>query len=77
MARDLYEVFRINVQQRLDDLGMRRSDLAEELGVTSSYVSQVLNGHRKPGIDTLAEWAKVLRISAPALITEEIFSRAS
>ena len=70
MARDIYEVFVENVTNRMGELAMSRADLAIEMGVTKSAVTQLLNGYRKPGIDVIAKCAKALRCSPDLLIRE-------
>ncbi len=43
--------FGIEVKKRLLDIGMKQSELAEKIGVSESYISEVLNGKRD-AIDT-------------------------
>lgn len=41
------------VQEALDDAGITRAEIAEQLGTTRSYVSQVLNGSTNMTLKTL------------------------
>lgn len=43
--------------------GVNRSELARECGLTRSYVSQVLNGKREPGISVARTVAKKLGVT--------------
>jgi len=49
-------------------LGITQAELAVRLRVTPSYVSQILNGHRRPGLDNLEAFAKVLSVEPADLI---------
>lgn len=43
--------FGIEVKKRLLDIGMKQTELAEKVGVSESYISEVLSGKRD-AIDT-------------------------
>ncbi len=43
--------FGIEVKKRLLDIGMKQTELAEKIGVSESYISEVLSGKRD-AIDT-------------------------
>ena len=68
MSQQLYDAFCENVKARMTKLGITRTQLAEQLGVTSSFVSQILNGHRRPGLDSLDAFAKALKTQPSELI---------
>jgi transcriptional regulator with XRE-family HTH domain len=68
MSARIYAAFVENVRQRMADRGMNQADLAERLGVTKSYVSQILSGHRRPGLDTLETFAAVFGADPADLI---------
>jgi len=68
MSARIYTAFVENVRERMDDLGLSQKNLAERLGVTQSYVSQILSGHRRPGLDSLDDFARVLEIDPADLI---------
>ena len=70
MSQRIYTAFVANVRERMAELELSQSDLAELLGVTRSYVSQILSGHRRPGLDTLETFANVLKIKPEDLIRE-------
>jgi len=68
MPADLYRIFCENVNDRLSELGWSRADLASKMDVTIAYVTNYLNGHRRPGIDVIARFAKALRVEADTLL---------
>ena len=68
MSKRLYAAFVANVRNRMADLALSQKDLAERLGVTQGYVSQILSGHRRPGLDTLDDFARVLDTEPSDLI---------
>jgi transcriptional regulator with XRE-family HTH domain len=59
----------------MEELDLSQSELAKQLKVTPSFVSQLLNGHLRPGLDTLDNFAKALKCEAADLI--RIFSRTA
>lgn len=68
MSNRIYTVFVQNVRDRMATLRINQSKLAEALGVTEGYVSQILNGHRRPGLDSLESFADALSIDPSELI---------
>ena len=54
---------------------LSQSDLAKKLKVTPSFVSQMLSGHRNPGLESLAEFSKALGVQ-PADLLEENNSKS-
>lgn len=68
MSARLYNAFVSNVRDRMAELGLSQKDLADQLGVTQGYVSQILSGHRRPGLDSLEDFARVLKTSPADLI---------
>lgn len=54
----LQEHFRRRVQAELDERDWSQSDLAREMGVTRSVVSQYLTGRITPGLDVVERFAK-------------------
>ena len=57
---------------RLEQVGQKvaavnRTRMARELGLDRSYVSQVLAGHRMPGLDVAAGIAKGVGVSIDGL----------
>lgn len=68
LAGKLLKVFRANVKQRLASMGWNQGDLAEEMGVTPSYITQILGRHRGVGLDVLENVANALDVPADELI---------
>lgn len=48
---------------KLDELGMKRSELAKKLGKKPSNVSRVLSGRANITLDTMAEYAAALKLN--------------
>jgi transcriptional regulator with XRE-family HTH domain len=70
MTQRIYGAFVANVRERMDDLGLSQKDLAAKLKVSPSYVSQMLSGHRRPGLDSLDEFATALDTEPADLIRQ-------
>ncbi len=80
MSARLAKAFRRNVRARMGTLGLTQEALAERLKCTPSFVSQLLSGHRNPGLNSLEDFAKALQIEASELIRppgEKNLARAS
>jgi transcriptional regulator with XRE-family HTH domain len=70
MTQRIYGAFVTNVRDRMADLDLSQKDLAVRLKVSPSYVSQILSGHRRPGLDSLDEFATALEIDPADLIRQ-------
>ena len=70
MSARLAKAFRRNVRVRMGELGLTQEALADRLKVTASFVSQMLSGHRNPGLNSLEDFSKALEIHASELIRE-------
>lgn len=68
LAGKLLPIFRENVETHLVKRGWTRADLAEQMEVTRSYVTQILGGHRGVGLDALESVADALNVPAADLI---------
>ena len=77
MSAKLAKAFRANVRERMSEAGLSQSELAEKLKVTPSFVSQMLSGHRDPGLDSLEQFAKVLGVKAADLLEEKILAKSA
>jgi transcriptional regulator with XRE-family HTH domain len=55
----------------MDEVNVSQSEIARRMGVTPSYVSQILSGHRRPGLDTLEAVADALGCDPAELIAAE------
>ncbi len=71
MSDRLASIFRRTVRARMEALGLNQQQLANRLKVTPSFVSQMLSGHRNPGLNSLEDFAKALGIDASDLIRGE------
>lgn len=64
----LHETFCENVRDLMSYHGMNQTDLANRLGVTQSFVSQLVSGKRKPGLGTIESVAHALGVDASRLL---------
>ena len=71
MSKVLQRRFVKRLRERMDATGVSQSELARRMGVTPSYVNQILSGHRHPGFETLEAVATALRCDAVDLISPE------
>jgi transcriptional regulator with XRE-family HTH domain len=71
MSVRLSNAFIRNVRERMAAQGLSQTDLAKRLKVTPSFVSQMLSGHRRPGLESLEDFAKALSCEAADLIAEK------
>jgi transcriptional regulator with XRE-family HTH domain len=55
-------VFVAEIQRILDNRKMTHKELAEQIGVSNSYISQVFNGHKALNFITIAKIQKALQI---------------
>lgn len=67
----IVEDFQENLVTLLKRKGMNQSELARKMGVTPSYVCQLLNGHTEPGIRVLERIANAIGVSACSLIQKK------
>ena len=77
MPGKLLPVFRANVQAQMDRRRWDRKDLADAMGVTRSYITQVLGGHRGVGLAAVDNFAAALEVESIALLTPPKRRRAS
>lgn len=66
MSQRLYSAFVANVTERMAILGLNRVQLADKLGVSKAHVSAMLSGRRRPGLNSLDDFARVLGVDDPA-----------
>jgi len=71
MSARLAAAFRRNVRSRMGELQMSQDALAKRLKVGKSFVSQMLSGHRRPGLESLESFAKALKVAEPAELIME------
>lgn len=69
-SETLAVAFRRNVRERMTSLGMSQAALAARMQVTPAFVSQMLSGHRNPGLNSLEDFARALDTSAADLLVD-------
>jgi transcriptional regulator with XRE-family HTH domain len=68
LSTPLCEVFRENVLLRMKVLGETQTSLAKKSGLQRSYISQILNGHRRPGLSSIQALANGLDVDPSELL---------
>lgn len=68
VSSKLAQNFRRNVRALMAEQGLTQSDLAEKLKVTASFISQMLSGHRNPGLESLCEFSRALGVQPAELL---------
>jgi transcriptional regulator with XRE-family HTH domain len=76
MPQDLCKIFIQNVNARLEELGWTRSEFASQMGVTRAFITNYLNGHRRPGLDVVAKWAEALDVQPAQLVSKQKFAKS-
>lgn len=56
----------------VDSSGWHRWWIAEAIGLTPKTFTQYLNGHAKPGRETVGKLAKVLKVDLDEIYTERV-----
>ena len=72
MSTRLHNVFRANVSGLLDSYGWTQTDLANAMGVTKGYVSQVMTAHRGIGLEAVERFSTALDVPPSELIKEKM-----
>lgn len=47
---------------------MKQGELAEKLGLSKSYISEIENGNRTPSLDVIEKYAEYFRIPASSIL---------
>ena len=47
------------VKRLLDERGWTQEDFEKKSGISQAFISQIVNGNKKPGYDTIQKLAKV------------------
>jgi transcriptional regulator with XRE-family HTH domain len=68
------DVVASNIFARRTELGFRQGVVAEQVGISRPYLSQIESGIRVPDVRLLARIAVVLRTTSAALCSPENFS---
>lgn len=76
-SKKLAASFRRNVRERMAEIGINQQGLADRLRVGKSYVSQVLGGHRGPGLEAISSFAVALNVEPADLIREKKFAKSA
>lgn len=61
-----------NLKRIRKDMKLTQQELADELKISRSYLSDIENGNKNPSIKTVTGLAKCLGISVTKLINDEI-----
>lgn len=77
MSAKLARNFRQRARERMESLGITQAQLAKKMKVTPAYVSQMLNGYRDPGLESLENFATALDMEASELLAEKILQKVS
>ena len=62
------------IRRRRQALGWTQEQLAEAIGVSTSFIGHIERGSRKASIDTLVELANALEVSADYLLSTNLNS---
>jgi len=46
----------------------RSRELADDLGISASYLSEIEHGHKRPSLDLIAEYARVFRTTSSVIL---------
>ncbi len=65
----LHDVFREKVRKRLDELEMTQVELADRMGVSEAYISEILSGRNVPGLKLVDRIAKALKTKGTTLLS--------
>lgn len=71
MAEDLRQIFVANLRALMERRGVTQSDIVEELGVSSSTVSDWCNGRLLPRAGKIQRIADLLGVGINALMTSD------
>lgn len=70
-AEDLYFEISLRIIERLEELGWKKSDLAEKLGVSNQYISKILKTIQNPSITTIIKIQNALKIKLIAIPNQQ------
>lgn len=77
ITTELHARFCRNLKSRRLELGLTQTELAKKMKVTQPVIAQMETGRFVPTLDTVAQIAKVLKISDPQdLLSQELQSVA-
>ena len=57
-----------NIKREIEQSGIKKSDIAKAIGVTSATVSQYLSGRAQPTLATLSKLCSILDCSADDIL---------
>jgi|GEM_PF-5616526 len=65
------------VKERMIEIGVTQSELANQLGITQGAVSSILNGNTDPKLETFCAMCQALSLSADWLLFDELKPKSS
>ena len=68
MDKNLDLIISENIKREIEQSGLKKSDIANKIGVSKATVSQYLSGRAQPTLATLAKLCKVLDCSADDIL---------
>lgn len=57
------KVISSNLKQLREDRGLKQNFIADQLGITQNYYSQIENGHRPPQVDHLVKLRNIFNVT--------------
>lgn len=67
-----YESLGMRIRQARKAAGMTQADLAEKLGISTSFLGHIERGTRKASLDTLVKMANELGVSLDSLAADSL-----
>lgn len=58
-----------NIKREIEQSGMKKSDIAKAVGISSATISQYLSGRAQPTLSTLSKLCVVLDCSADDILS--------
>jgi DNA-binding XRE family transcriptional regulator len=69
-AEKLSRIIGKNIRRRRTELRLTQVELSKRLGITQGALSDVENGRRSPGLETLAKFSEALEVPPSYLLSE-------
>ena len=68
MNENLYLIISENLKREIEQSGLKKSQIAEAIGVSRATVSQYLSGRAQPTLATLSKLCEVIDCSADDIL---------